>query len=67
MSNDGIKESFILGLTIPQIAEMRADAMRENKLDLYLEIATLRAKVSFYEDRIKQMHGMMRVGSKWEG
>lgn len=48
-----------MGMPYEYWRELHIQAEKEDAVDLYHEIASLRARVSFYEDRIKQLNYFM--------
>ena len=60
-----ITGDLYLGEPMTYWVELKRQADKNNTRDLIFEIASLRAKVSFYEDRVSQMnHFKQQVGEK---
>jgi hypothetical protein len=54
-------ESLFLGKPIDYWFEVDKDLKDRGVQELVSEIATLRAKISYYESRISQLHDFMKI------
>ena len=54
-----MSEMYFMGHDMEYWAELERDAIKNDKTDYIQEIANLRARVSFYESRINQLHKFM--------